>query len=65
MKCPKNVVTGGCILANCEIFIALFNSKWLEMDSKLKSYLPQPIKKERITPILLEGLLTTMSHIIS
>ena len=26
-------------------FIALFNSKWPEMDSKLKSYLPQPIKK--------------------
>ena len=31
-------------LANM-IFIGLFNSKWPEMDSRLKSYLPEPIKK--------------------
>ena len=27
------------------IFIGLFNSKWPEMDSRLKTYLPKPIKK--------------------
>ena len=27
MKCPKKVVTGGCILANCEIFILVYNNR--------------------------------------
>ena len=32
MKCPKNVVTGDCILANCEIFTVVQGKHLSRMD---------------------------------